>query len=152
MAKVVQTPRRAGVSELQALLQDAWRGGRPARRPGTEVGQPQEGAADGTWTAAGSCGSPPSRARPRWPAAAPPSSLGDRQPIRLGYVSPRAVPLFAFGEADTFVIEGAKGAFKDGLAIGGRSHPVEILVRDSRSSPERAGEVARDLITATRST
>jgi branched-chain amino acid transport system substrate-binding protein len=74
------------------------------------------------------------------------SSLGNRQPIRLGYVSPQSGPLFAFGEADTFVIEGAKGVFKDGLQIGGRSHPVEILVRDSQSSPERAGEVARDLI------
>ncbi|HJW60093.1 MAG TPA: ABC transporter substrate-binding protein, partial [Actinomycetota bacterium] len=74
------------------------------------------------------------------------SSLGNRQPIRLGYVSPQSGPLFAFGEADSFVIEGAKGVFKDGLEIGGRSHPVEILVRDSRSSPERAGEAARDLI------
>jgi branched-chain amino acid transport system substrate-binding protein len=73
--------------------------------------------------------------------------LGDRQPLRLGYVSPRSGPLFAFGEADTFVIENAKGAFRDGLEIGGRAHPVEILVRDSQSDPERAREVARDLIT-----
>ena len=33
------------------------------------------------------------------------SSLGDRQPIRLGYVSPQSGPLFAFGEADSFVVE-----------------------------------------------
>ncbi len=74
------------------------------------------------------------------------TSLGDRQAIRLGYVSPQSGPLFAFGEADTFVIDGAKGAFRDGLQIGRRSHPVEILVRDSQSDPKRAGEVARDLI------
>ena len=74
-------------------------------------------------------------------------SLADRQPIKLGYVSPASGPLFPFGEADSFVIEGAKQAFKDGLRIGGRSHPVEILVRDSQSDPDRAGEVARDLIT-----
>ncbi|HSO54741.1 MAG TPA: ABC transporter substrate-binding protein [Actinomycetes bacterium] len=74
------------------------------------------------------------------------SSLGDRQPIRLGYVSPQSGPLFAFGEADSFVIDGAKQAFKDDLQLGGRAHPVEILVRDSQSSPARAGEVARDLI------
>jgi branched-chain amino acid transport system substrate-binding protein len=74
------------------------------------------------------------------------SPLGDRQPIRLGYISPQSGPLFAFGEADSFVVENAKGAFKDGLEIGGRAHPVEILVRDSQSIPERAGEVARDLI------
>ena len=61
-------------------------------------------------------------------------SLADRQPIKLGYVSPASGPLFPFGEADSFVIEGAKQAFKDGLRIGGRSHPVEILVRDSQSA------------------
>ncbi|HET8788111.1 MAG TPA: twin-arginine translocation signal domain-containing protein, partial [Actinomycetes bacterium] len=55
------------------------------------------------------------------------SPLGNRQPIRLGYISPQSGPLFAFGEADSFVVENAKGAFKDGLEIGGRAHPVEIL-------------------------
>ena len=69
-----------------------------------------------------------------------------QQPIRLGYVSPQSGPLFAFGEADAFVIEGVKQTFKDGLELGGRAHPVEILVRDSQSDPARAGEVARDLI------
>jgi branched-chain amino acid transport system substrate-binding protein len=75
------------------------------------------------------------------------TALGNRRPVRLGYVSPQSGPLSAFGQADTFVVEGVKGALRDGLDIGGRSHPVEILVRDSQSSPERAGEVARDLIT-----
>jgi branched-chain amino acid transport system substrate-binding protein len=72
--------------------------------------------------------------------------LADRQPIRLGYVSPQSGPLFSFGEGDGFVIDGAKQAFKNGLEIGGRAHPVEILVADSQSDPKRAGEVARDLI------
>jgi branched-chain amino acid transport system substrate-binding protein len=74
------------------------------------------------------------------------SSLGNRQPVRFGYVSPQSGPLFAFGEADAFVVEGVKQTFKDGLELGGRAHPVEILVRDSQSDPARAGEVARDLI------
>jgi branched-chain amino acid transport system substrate-binding protein len=73
-------------------------------------------------------------------------TLGDRQPIKLGYVSPQSGTLFGFGQADSFVIESARRVFKDGLEIGGRSHPVEILVRDSQSRPERAGEAARDLI------
>jgi branched-chain amino acid transport system substrate-binding protein len=75
------------------------------------------------------------------------SPLPDRKAIKLGYVSPQSGALFGFGEADSFVIDGAKGVFKDGLQIGGRSHPVEILVRDSQSNAQRAGEVARDLIT-----
>ena len=73
-------------------------------------------------------------------------TLGDRQPVRLGYVSPQSGTLFGFGQADSFVVESARRVFKDGLEIGGRSHPVEILVKDSQSSPERAGEAARDLI------
>jgi branched-chain amino acid transport system substrate-binding protein len=72
--------------------------------------------------------------------------LADRQPIRLGYVSPRSGPLFTFGEADSFVIGSVQRRFKDGLEIGGRAHPVEILVKDSQSDPVRAHEVARQLI------
>jgi branched-chain amino acid transport system substrate-binding protein len=75
------------------------------------------------------------------------NALGDRQPVKLGYVSPQSGPLFAFGEADAFVLEDVRRAFKDGLQVGGRAHPVEILVRDSQSSAARAGEVAHDLIT-----
>ncbi|HEV8372192.1 MAG TPA: ABC transporter substrate-binding protein [Actinomycetota bacterium] len=74
------------------------------------------------------------------------SPLADRRPLRLGYVSPQSGALFAFGEADNFVISSAQRTFKDGLEIGGRAYPVEILVRDSQSDPERAGEVAADLI------
>src|SRR5512133_710238 len=73
-------------------------------------------------------------------------ALGDRQPIRLGYVSPQSGSLFGFGEADSVVVEGVRAALRNGLEIGGRAHPVEILVRDSQSSPTRAGELARDLI------
>jgi branched-chain amino acid transport system substrate-binding protein len=75
------------------------------------------------------------------------NALADRQPVKLGYVSPQSGPLFAFGEADAFVLEEVRRVFKDGLQVGGRAHPVEILARDSQSSAARAGEVARDLIT-----
>jgi branched-chain amino acid transport system substrate-binding protein len=74
--------------------------------------------------------------------------LAGRQPIRLGYVTPQSGPLFTFGDADSFVIGRARERFKDGLELGGRAHPVEILVRDSQSDPVRAGEVARQLIDA----
>ena len=72
--------------------------------------------------------------------------LADRQPIKLGYVSPQSGSLFTFGEADSFVIGSAQETFKDGLEIGGRAYPVEVLVKDSQSDPVRAGEVARQLI------
>jgi branched-chain amino acid transport system substrate-binding protein len=66
--------------------------------------------------------------------------------IKIGYVSPQTGPLAPFGEADKFVIEGVRQALKGGIAIGGKTHPVEIVVKDSQSNPNRAGEVAGDLI------
>jgi branched-chain amino acid transport system substrate-binding protein len=76
--------------------------------------------------------------------------LADRQPIRLGYVTPQSGPLFNFGEADNFVIGKAQETFKDGLQIGRRAHPVEVLVKDSQSDPLRAGEVAGQLLNGDR--
>jgi branched-chain amino acid transport system substrate-binding protein len=66
--------------------------------------------------------------------------------IKIGYVSPQTGPLAAFAEADAFILGGVNAALKDGLRVGGQSYPVEILVRDSQSNPNRAAEVAKDLI------
>ncbi len=66
--------------------------------------------------------------------------------LKIGYVSPQTGPLAPFGEADKFVIGGVQTLLKDGIAIGGRTHPVQVVIRDSQSNPNRAGEVAADLI------
>jgi len=66
--------------------------------------------------------------------------------IKLGFVSPQTGPLAAFGEADTFVIGQMREFFKNGLDVGGTKYPVEILVKDSQSNPNKAGEAAGDLI------
>jgi branched-chain amino acid transport system substrate-binding protein len=66
--------------------------------------------------------------------------------IVIGYVSPQTGPLAAFGEADAFVIGAMRKQFGKGLSAGGATHPVEIVVKDSQSSSNRAGEVAADLI------
>jgi len=61
-------------------------------------------------------------------------------PIRIGYVSPQSGPLSAFAEADAYVIENfTKAAAAQGF-------PVEVIVKDSQSNPNRAAEVARELI------
>ncbi len=39
-----------------------------------------------------------------------------------------------------------KAAFKDGLTIGGKKYDIQIVLKDSQSNPNRAGEVANDLI------
>jgi branched-chain amino acid transport system substrate-binding protein len=66
--------------------------------------------------------------------------------VKIGYVSPQTGPLAPFGEADKWVIDQMKTAFKDGLTIGGKKFDVQILLKDSQSNPNRAGEVANDLI------
>lgn len=66
--------------------------------------------------------------------------------IKIGYVSPQTGPLAGFGEADQFIIDGAMAAFGAGLTIGGATHPISILAKDSQSDPNRAAEVAGDLI------
>jgi branched-chain amino acid transport system substrate-binding protein len=65
--------------------------------------------------------------------------------IKLGYVSPQTGPLAAFAEADDFVIRNF-GETVGGVEIGGASRQVEVLVKDSQSNPNRAAEVAKELI------
>jgi branched-chain amino acid transport system substrate-binding protein len=79
-----------------------------------------------------------------WPARARAQKAG--RAIKLGYVSPQTGPLAGFGEADNFVIGGVRKALANGLRVGDATHPVEILVRDSQSDPNRAAEVASRLI------
>ena len=66
--------------------------------------------------------------------------------LKLGYVSPQTGPLAAFSEADHFVISGFLEAVKGGIKTGTASYPVDVVVRDSQSNPNRAAEVAKDLI------
>jgi branched-chain amino acid transport system substrate-binding protein len=66
--------------------------------------------------------------------------------LKIGYVSPQTGPLAGFGETDSFVVAGIRKVVGKGLSIRGTSMPVEILVRDSQSDPNRAAEVASRLI------
>ena len=66
--------------------------------------------------------------------------------IKLGYVSPQTGPLAAFAEADNFVISSFLESVKGGLKLGSATLPVEVIVKDSQSNPNRAAEVAKELI------
>ena len=60
--------------------------------------------------------------------------------VKLGYVSPQTGPLAAFGEADKFIIDSFLATTKSmGLNY-------EVVVKDSQSNPNRAAEVAKQLI------
>jgi branched-chain amino acid transport system substrate-binding protein len=67
-------------------------------------------------------------------------AIAQNAPIKLGYVTPQTGPLAPFAEADTFTIDGFLAATK---AAG---LDFEVVVRDSQSNPDRAAEVAKELI------
>ena len=73
-------------------------------------------------------------------------AIAQTRPIKLGYVSPQTGPLAAFAEADNFIITNFKEATKAGIKVGNATVPVEVVVKDSQSNPNRAAEVAKDLI------
>jgi len=68
--------------------------------------------------------------------------------LRIGYVSPETGPLAPFSGADAFIIDEVRKKFQGGMMSGGTTRPIEILVRDSQSNPNRAAEVAVSLIKA----
>jgi branched-chain amino acid transport system substrate-binding protein len=66
--------------------------------------------------------------------------------IKLGYVSPRTGPLAAFGEPDDFIIKSFLASVKGGVKLGGKTVAIEVVTKDSQSNPNRAAEVAKELI------
>ncbi|TCK99282.1 amino acid/amide ABC transporter substrate-binding protein (HAAT family) [Shimia isoporae] len=66
--------------------------------------------------------------------------------LKVGHVSPRTGPLAGFAEADDFVLKGIEAAMSAGLENNGKNWNIEIISKDSQSNPNRAAEVAADLI------
>jgi branched-chain amino acid transport system substrate-binding protein len=66
--------------------------------------------------------------------------------IKLGFVSPITGATSGFGEPDPYVLSLARKAFANGLKVGGTTYAVQIVNRDSQSSPSQAAKVANDLI------
>lgn len=67
-------------------------------------------------------------------------AIAQGAPIKFGYVSPQTGPLAAFAEADKFIIDGFMAATK----AAGLNY--QVVVKDSQSNPNRAAEVAKELI------
>jgi branched-chain amino acid transport system substrate-binding protein len=66
--------------------------------------------------------------------------------LKIGYVSPQTGPLAGFATADSFVVKQIQAAAKNGFTAGGKKRKIEIVVKDTQSSPNRATEVTRQLI------
>jgi len=67
-------------------------------------------------------------------------AIAQGKKIRIGYVSPQTGPLAGFAEADAFTI----AMFNKYVAEQGMD--VEVIVKDSQSNPNRAADVAQELI------
>jgi branched-chain amino acid transport system substrate-binding protein len=61
----------------------------------------------------------------------------------VGYVSPQTGPLAAFAESDDLQHRGLPRDVTPGQNF-------EVIVKDSQSNPNRAAEVAKELISRTR--
>lgn len=61
-------------------------------------------------------------------------------PLKIGYVSPQTGPLSPFAAADSFMVAHFEAAAK---AAG---FDIQVIVKDSQSNPNRAAEVAKELI------
>lgn len=83
-------------------------------------------------------------------AAAAPTTMrtafAQTRTLKIGLVAPQTGPLSLFSEHIPFVLEQVKKATGGNLEIGGRRRPFEIIVKDSQSNPNRASEVASELI------
>ena len=68
--------------------------------------------------------------------------------ITLGYVAPFTGSLSGFASADHFVIDTIRNSpgYATGFRVGGKTYPVNIIVTDSQSDPNRASQLARQLI------
>ena len=76
------------------------------------------------------------------------TSAAAAQTLRVGFVSPLTGALAGFGECNPHLIKLARDALKDGIKVGDQTYAVELLMRDSQSDPNRAAELARQLITS----
>jgi branched-chain amino acid transport system substrate-binding protein len=93
----------------------------------------------------GATSTEPSAATSAPPSAAASGATGEA--IKIGYVSPKTGPLASFAAADDYIIAGVTEAIGAGIVgADGTTYPIEIVPKDSQSDPNRAAEVASELI------
>ncbi|TKW64014.1 MAG: ABC transporter substrate-binding protein [Paracoccus denitrificans] len=66
--------------------------------------------------------------------------------LRVGHVSPVTGPLAGFAEADDYILQSISERFAQGIENNGTAWQIEVISKDSQSNPNRAAEVAMELI------
>ena len=77
------------------------------------------------------------------------SSSASGSKITLGFITPLTGAVAGFAESDSYVVDQIRqtSQFAKGIKVGGKTYPVDIIVKDSQSDPNRASQVATELIT-----
>src|SRR5204863_3431742 len=68
--------------------------------------------------------------------------------ITIGFITPQTGALAGFASGDNFVVDQIRKtqAYAKGFKAGGKTYTVNIVVKDTQSDPNRASQVARELI------
>ncbi len=92
---------------------------------------------------AGSAGSAASAA----PTAAA-SLAASSGTIKIGFVTPQTGNLAGFASGDSFIVDRVRqsDAYTKGFTVGGKRYDVQIVTADTQSDPNRASQVAQDLV------
>jgi branched-chain amino acid transport system substrate-binding protein len=74
------------------------------------------------------------------------AEMGDE--IKIGFVTPKTGAMAPFSSTDTYLLARYSEFAGDGVVLGDKKkHPLSLQVADSQSDPNRAAQVAGDLIT-----
>jgi branched-chain amino acid transport system substrate-binding protein len=68
------------------------------------------------------------------------------QTVKIGLVAPQTGSLALFNEEMAWALDHVRKALNNSIKINDTVHPLEFIVKDSQSNPNRAAEVAQDLI------
>ena len=68
--------------------------------------------------------------------------------ITIGFITPQTGNLAGFASGDGFVVDRVRAAdaYAKGFTVGGKTYDVQIVTADTQSDPNRASQVAQDLI------
>jgi branched-chain amino acid transport system substrate-binding protein len=77
-----------------------------------------------------------------------PSASSSTGTINIGYIAPFTGAISGFASGDRYVIDTIRStsAYAKGIKVGSRTYQVNIIVADSQSDPNRASQLARQLI------
>ena len=80
--------------------------------------------------------------------ARPAFSATSSTPIKIGYISPKTGSFADFSISDSYVLSKIRSspAYANGITVGGKHYSIEITTADTQSNPDRAAQLAQQLI------